>query len=746
MIKEQGSMSVPTGGAGMGEGALPPPIDASELERTLVHLAAVMGTTVVSDRVRHAALSVARQRAEPLELLCSAADEVGLRIAVASATLVEAVWSADGLSPIVLYSARLSRWLIVRKVGLFRLRVSWVQPGSEPETRNMSRAVLARLLGLAGLHETVEFGVVQSLRFMADVHGTELPDDYHAADTAAPGPITRYLAVLRPEAQEVAAITSFTVVTALLYLALPLAVSAFVTNVAFGNQSAPFIQALLFIGIALAGALVLSALIRGLQLYTGEVVKRRLYVRLVADLTERLPRVDIAALQGVNATELVNRFLDIVTVQRATERILLTGIPVVLGVVIGTVVLGLYHPTLAVFSIALTTGLAVAYLSGRGAIDAAIGESKLKYETVGWLEELARVPILFKGAGGQAFARLRSEEIALRYLVARKRYFSVYLRQVGVLLLLEIVATAALLLVGGWLVLRQQLTLGQLVASELIVASITYSMSRLASLLDAFYGGLAAIDKIGHLTDLRTERTGGDVIPGTAAGMRVECRDVGFSYATGTRVLNGFDLDVAPGECVALWGMSGRGGSTALHVLFGLYAPQEGYVRLDGLDIRGWDLERLRAKVGLLRAGELVSGSIVENLRLGREDIDAGVVTSALERVGLLEDVLAMPQGMGTQMLPGGLPLSSRQRQRLLIARALVHRPALLLVDDLLDGMDPETLQDVIEILAARENGWTVLIATRDPSVARVCDRHVEIDANGGTRFAVPRFAVEARP
>jgi len=737
-------MSVPTGGAGMGEGALPPPIDASELECTLVHLAAVMGTTVASDRARHAAVAVARQQAEPLELLCTAADEVGLRVAVARATLVEAVWSADGLSPIVLYSARLSRWLVVRKVGLFRLRVSWVQPGAEPETRNMSRAVLARLLGLAGPQEAVEFGVVQSVWFMSDVKGTEPSDAHDAVDS--PGPIARYLAVLRPEAQEVAAITSFTVVTALLYLALPLAVSAFVTNVAFGNQSAPFIQALLFIGIALAGALVLSALIRGLQLYTGEVVKRRLYVRLVADLTERLPRVDISALQGVNATELVNRFLDIVTVQRATERILLTGIPVVLGVVIGTVVLGLYHPTLAVFSIALTTGLAVAYLSGRGAIDAAIGESKLKYETVGWLEELARVPILFKGAGGQAFARLRSEQIALRYLVARKRYFSVYLRQVGVLLLLEIVATAALLLVGGWLVLRQQLTLGQLVASELIVASITYSMSRLASLLDAFYGGLAAIDKIGHLTDLRTERTGGDVIPGTAAGMRVECRDVGFSYATGARVLNGFHLDVEPGECVALWGMSGRGASTALQVLFGMYAPQEGYVRLDGLDIRGWDLARLRAKVALLRAGELVSGSIVENLRLGREDIDAGVLTSALERVGLLEDVLAMPQGMGTQMLPGGLPLSSRQRQRLLIARALVHRPALLLVDDLLDGMDPETLQDVIGILAARGNGWTVLIATRDPSVARVCDRHVEIDGNGGTRFAVPRLAVEARP
>ncbi len=734
-------MVVTPGGAVVdGPGGTPEPVIA-DWERTLAHVAMVAGVAHSNDDVRHAAILALREHHEPLEQMCAAGGKLGLRISVARASLADAVWSADGLTPLVFYSEPERRWLVVRRAGPFRARVSTVETQSEPET--LSRRVLARRLGLRSVHEPVDFGIVQSTHFVPDAAAHA--GNHHGHDDA-PGPIARFLAVLKPETPEVIAITSFSLVTALLYLALPLAVSAFVTNIAFGNQSAPFMQALLFIGIAMTGALLLSAVIRGLQLYTAEVVKRRLFVRLVADLSERLPRVEMAALEGVNATELMNRFLDIVTVQSATERILLYGIPVVLGVVVGTVVLGLYHPTLAMFSVALTIGLAITYLSGRGAVDAAIRESRLKYETIAWLEELARVPALFKGPGGAGFALQRSEQIARNYLVARRRFFMIWLRQVGVLLLLEIFATTALLLVGGWLVLRQQLTLGQLVASELIVASITYSMSKLGALIDAYYGGLAAMDKISYLTDLPTERVDGDVSRAGAAGMRVECHDIGFAYVSGRPLLAGFNLEIAPGECVGLWGISGRGASTTLKLLFGLYAPQAGYVRLDGLDLRSWDLERLRTRISLLRAGDIVTGSIMENLRLGREDIDAGVLTAALDRAGLLQDVLAMAGGMSTRLMAGGLPLSSRQQLRLLVARALVHRPTLLLVDDVLDGMEDDTLQDVVRVLTAPDNAWTVLIATRDLSVAQSCDRYVEIDAGGAVRVPLQRWARGTRP
>ena len=698
-------------------------------ERTLVHLADLAGLPCGDVAARRAAVLAMKEQSEPMAQMVTAAAALGLRLAPARMSIADAVWSADGLRPLVAWSTVERRWLVVRKYGALRARISTADAPLELKT--ISRRALAKRLGLRDALDVAEFGILHAPPFTLP----EAEDAHHATGHGhhAPAlhPVKRYLAVLRPESREVFAIVSFSIVTAVLYLALPLAVSAFVSNLSFGNQSAPFIQALLFIGIALLAALCLSALIRALQVYTAEVVKRRLFVRLMGDLTHRLPRVTSSAFEGVSGPELVNRFLDIVSVQRATERILINGIPVVLGIVIGTLVLGLYHPTLFGFSLLLWIGIGFAVLNGRGAVDASIRESRLKYETVGWLEELARSPTLFKGPGGFALAQQRSDQLARRYLDACRTYFRVLLRQIFSLLILEIFATSTLLMVGGWLVLQQQLTLGQLVASELIVASIVYSISKLGSIFDSWYSGLAAIDKIGHLTDLETERTNGETASPAPGGMRVECQDIAFSYPGGHAVLSGLRLDLEPGECVALWGISGRGSSTTLNLLFGMGVPDSGFIRLDGLDLRSWDLARLRSQVALIRGTDIVTGTVAENVRLGRDDIGLDAITDALDRVGLLGDLLALPDGLDTRLISGGLPLSSRQRLRLLIARAIVLSPRLLLVDDILDGSDPATLRELFTVLRDPRHSWTVLVATRDPAVAELCQRHSMLDRGG---------------
>ncbi len=716
-------------------------------ERTLVHLADLAGLPCGDVAARRAAVLALKEQSEPMAQMQTAAAALGLRLSPARMSIADAVWTADGLRPLVAWSPVERRWLVVRKYGALRARISTADAPLELKT--ISRRALAKRLGVRDALAIAEFGILYAPPFTlpepGDAHhangngygnGYGNGNGHHGAKVLHP--VKRYLAVLRPESREVFAIVSFSIVTAVLYLALPLAVSAFVSNLSFGNQSAPFIQALLFIGIALLAALGLSALIRALQVYTAEVVKRRLFVRLMGDLTHRLPRVTSSAFEGVSGPELVNRFLDIVTVQRATERVLINGIPVVLGVVIGTLVLGLYHPTLFGFSLLLWIGIGFAVLNGRGAVGASIHESRLKYETVGWLEELARSPTLFKGPGGFALAQQRSDQLARRYLDACRVYFRVLLRQIFSLLLLEIFATATLLMVGGWLVLQQQLTLGQLVASELIVASIVYSISKLGSIFDSWYSGLAAIDKIGHLTDLATERTHGETAAPSPGGMRVECQDITFSYPGGHAVLSGLRLDLKPGECVALWGISGRGSSTTLNLLFGMAVPDAGFIRLDGLDLRSWDLARLRSQVALIRSTDIVTGTVAENIRLGRDDIGLDAITDALDRVGLLDDLLALPDGLDTRLISGGLPLSSRQRLRLLIARAIVLSPRLLLLDDILDGSDPATLRELFAVLRDPRHSWTVLVATRDPAVAELCGRHSMLDHGGDPPGASP--------
>jgi ABC-type bacteriocin/lantibiotic exporter with double-glycine peptidase domain len=158
-----------------------------------------------------------------------------------------------------------------------------------------------------------------------------------------------------------------------------------------------------------------------------------------------------------------------------------------------------------------------------------------------------------------------------------------------------------------------------------------------------------------------------------------------------------------------------------LDLVSAMREPTGGTLLVDGLDLRSWDLEAYRCQAMVLRSQDILSASLMDNLRLGRPDITLGQVQFALTEVGLLTDVLAMPDGLSTKLVTGGLPLSSRQRNRLLIARALLHRPRLLVIDEFLDGMDPENTTHLVDLVMAPERPWTLLLATRDPQLLRRC-------------------------
>lgn len=706
----------------------------------LLFLSQVLNSTHEASRIRHAVAQSRRETAEPLEILTKAAEIVGIRIQLFRQSLADAIWMARDEQPIVIWQPNPGRWILLRRHSFFRVRITC--PDHPLESENISRSELASRLGLKSITEVVDLGVVTAERPAEGLRGAEteqaaalLPsfhlqahgghDDHHHAS-----PIRRFFGLLQPEMKDVWTIVIFSIITGLLYLALPLAVNALVSNLAFGSQAAPFLQALIFIALALFACLMLSAVIRGLQFYVAEVIQRRLFVRVAADMAYRLPRVKADSLDGVHAPEMVNRFLDVVTVQKSTSLLLLNGINIVLGGLIGLVVLGFYHPALLAFTLLIIIAISlIVFGLGRGAIRTSIDESISKYDVVNWLEEIARYPRLFKGPGGYALATDRADQLTRAYLDARSGHFRVLMRQICGLLFLEVLASSALLIVGGWLVLSQQLTLGQLVASELIVSAIVASISKLGKQFEGWYDAMAAVDKLGHLVDLEIESEDGDLPRPAGAGAAVSVKDVAFSYADGREVFSEVSFEIQPGGRISLMGSQGSGCSTLLDLLLGLRHPTSGHISLDGFDLRSWYLEELRSSVMLIRTQDIVNGTIAENIRLGRPGVGLDEVHAALGQVGLLSDVMALPLGMHTPLVTGGLPLSSRQRTRLLLARALVLKPRLLLLDDVFDGMDKASMDELTGVLLDRALPWTVIIATRDPLVAARCDRCVDLDS-----------------
>jgi ATP-binding cassette subfamily C protein CydD len=188
------------------------------------------------------------------------------------------------------------------------------------------------------------------------------------------------------------------------------------------------------------------------------------------------------------------------------------------------------------------------------------------------------------------------------------------------------------------------------------------------------------------------------------------------------------NIDIAAGEHVALLGSRGSGSSTLLEVLIGVRVPTDGTVIVDDLDLPNWDLARLRSQAMLLRDGGVMMGSIADNLRMGVAGVSSHQMQAALDQAGLGEVVRGMPDGLQSRLLTGGLPLTGRQRIRLLVARSLVMQPRLLLVDELMDGLDEATLNALAEVLMHPSRSWTVVVATRDARVASRMARVIDLD------------------
>ena len=552
-------------------------------------------------------------------------------------------------------------------------------------------------------------------------HAIEAGLSFEGVSAAAVGasPTRRVLGLLRSEGRDVGVVVVYGVAIGLLALATPIAVQALVSTVAFGT----LLQPIVILSLLLFACLALGATLRALEAWVVEVLQRRLFVRLVGDLAHRLPRVEHGVHAMGNVAELVNRFFDLFTVQKAAASLLLGGIESALVGTVGLVVLAFYHPILLAFDLVLLAAiLGVFFVLGRGGVTKSVKESKAKYAVAGWLEEITRNPLAFKLDGGPAHAVQRTDDLARRYLEARAASFGVVFRQSIGALALSAVSSATLLAVGGWLVISSRLTLGQLVAAELIVATVAASLAKLGKHADSYYDLAAAVDKLGALVDLPLERDGGAIEATGRGPARLVLEGVS------TPTLRDVSLSLSPGERVAIVDAGGRATTELVDRLFGLAAPDAGVIRLDGGDVRQLSLDALRARVALVRGPEAMLGTVLDNVRVGRSDVRSEDVREALRKVGLLRVVEHMPDGLSTRLDLGGRPLTRTEAQKLTIARAIARRPGLLVLDEAFDSVGASARAELGAALLGGPRDTTVLVVTDEPSIWQRCDRVLAVE------------------
>ncbi len=536
-------------------------------------------------------------------------------------------------------------------------------------------------------------------------------------------PARRLLELVRPDRADLWSIVVFGVLVGGLSLATPIAVQQLVNSVALGG----LVQPVVILALMLFAGLTFAAAMTAFQSYVAEIVQRRIFVRVVGDLADRLPRVDISAFDQRHGPELINRFFDVMTVQKIGASLLLDGVALVLQTVMGLLLLSFYHPLMLAFSVVLIGGIAfVVLVVGRGAVRTAITESKNKYEVANWLEEMAREPAPLRGSGAATFAFERADDLTRQYLRARRDHYRIVFRQLTGALALQVFASAGLLGLGGGLVIAGQLTLGQLVASELIVTAIVASFAKLGKHLESLYDLLAAVDKLGYLFDLPLERNDGAVQELASGGARVAFHDLHYAMK-GTTILEGVSFDVAAGEKIAVTGPAGAGKSTLLELLAGLRPPDRGYIAIDGDDLRSLNLSWLRDQITYIGGADVLEGTIEDNLRLGRPYISNAAMRDALDRIGILESIADLPDGLKTYLSPDGSPLSRSQVLRLGLARAIAAKPRLILIDEVLESLDERALERSLAALLDPTAPWTLIVACSRSAIADRFERSIRL-------------------
>ncbi len=604
--------------------------------------------------------------------------------------------------------------------------------------RWVSQRVLSGLLG--GSQPTMARRWVildpmsDDLPLATDAHGVRHSQHGGRGHDAHPSPWSRLWEFLRPEWSDFWIVLVFAMFTGMLILATPIAVESLVNTVAFGT----LLQPLVVLSIILLTFLAFAAALRYLQRFVVELIQRRLFARVAARLAWQLPRVRLDQAHEFSP-ELLNRFFDIVTIQKVVAQLALDGLSVFLTVSLGMIVLAFYHPWLLAFDALLLVPVVFnIVLLGRGAVRTSIAESKSKYAVAGWFEDMARCPTTFKSAGGPEFALTRADRLTTDYLLARQAHFSVLSRQIISALALEAIASAALLGLGGFLVIQGQMTLGQLVAAELIVTLIVASIAKLDKQFEGFYDLLASIDKLGHLFDLPVEPSSGVMHIGRTGAARLALRQVSLTHDGGNDVLTDITLDVAPGEIVAITGPAGSGKSTVLDLIFRLREPSHGRILLDDFDLSDLRADVLRKHVALVRGIEVLEGTLAENVHLERPEVTAAAVRTVLRQVGMDDakevsqigvDMPRIPHNwsLDTKLAHDGRPLSESQARRLMLARALVVQPRLLLIDGLLDSLSDDDAARLLEEFKKSRQACTVLIATGRRAIIECCDRTWEL-------------------
>jgi ABC-type bacteriocin/lantibiotic exporter with double-glycine peptidase domain len=538
-------------------------------------------------------------------------------------------------------------------------------------------------------------------------------------------PVRRILRLLQYERKDIGAIYFYAIFNGMVQLSLPLGIQSIISFVMGGAFSTSLV---LLISMVVIGVFV-NGLLQVNQMKIIEKIQQQLFVRYSFLYSHTIPKLNLRSIDDHYLPELVNRFFDIVSLQKGLSKLLLDIPAATIQIFFGLLLLSFYHPVFIFFSLTLVFIVyGILYFTGSRGMESSIEESNYKYEVAGWLQEMSRVVNTVKFNRGTFFHLRKADEGVSGYLNARTRHFRILLFQYWSLVIFKVVITATMLIVGSLLLIDQQLNIGQFIAAEIVIISVLNAVEKLIGNLDMVYDVMTSVEKLAKVTEKPMEKSG-DVLPKGTRGVELTVSALSFGYEEGGTILDNISFEASPGAKVCINGKLGSGKSTLLRVLTGAYAPYTGIINIDGIPLSHYDLDALRSQTGIvLENQDLFKGTIWENLTFNNAALDQKDVLRLSDAIGLGDFIRQHPEGLEMSIDPMGKRLPMRVVKKIMLVRALCHKPRLLLMEEPWTGLEEENAEKVKSILLNEYRDATLIIVTDDEGFAAQCDQVINLE------------------
>lgn len=523
----------------------------------------------------------------------------------------------------------------------------------------------------------------------------------------------------------------FSLCVSILSLVIPIAVQTIVNTLAFSSLKQP----LFVLVISVTFILILAGFVRLCQLMVVENVQQTFFTEIALKFATLLPRLKLKELGAHRGPEIINRFFEVIPIQKTISILLIYLIELGIQAITSFILLAFYHPYLLILDGILVVCFIFALLYPYSkAMESALKESDYKHKLVAWLEEYLHCPTLIKFNENEFYVLKKVDENIKQYLKYRTCHFKHIVKHFLAFYGVYVLANSALLGIGGYLVLAQQLTLGQLVASEIVLNTLVYSFLRIAYHLRDIYALAASSQKINSVFELDYEPKihidEQQIV--TLDGVNsepplIQFENISYVSKLGRMGLSGFSLEILPRDIICLAIKTQLGKNVLLDILLGFNYEYQGSIRVNGIILTEQDKLLLRKKTYLVQELEFFPGSLYENLTLNNTTLSKKTVTEHLKKLGVLKEIESLPRGINSSILSHRVDLTLSTLYKLSVIRAVLANPTLVILDEVIDRINQEDITILITYLKAIEDKPSIILTSRSQTLTHLFTKVVNV-------------------